>query len=292
MKGFARSWPKWLIAILPLWLVVSGGVGLFLHFRHQEQDAFEQQRVFRREAQLSSLADDWRKFEQVIGARSELDVDQRLALRRAASMLEGALGTTNMGYAVNSYAGPKIEGDNWPVLTVSTRDAAQGAPIWVIFSYDTAEGATAVEEGSATLALSLAIAQSLVGEDLTHPIRLMWVPHGRTRSAGHCEEMLGKVKTILSASSAPLWVLVMDDLRGAESLSIASAVDSAVLQRAGYPSLPLKREQCQLFSTLMLERQSRTVVCGCGAATASTPAQMVSLCGQIADLLRRLALEK
>lgn len=292
MKVFASAWPKWLIVLLPLWLVVSGGVGLFLHFHNQEQDAFEQQRVFRREAQLSSLADDWRKLEQVIGARSIHLPGEREGLRRAAAMIEGSLGPTNMGYAVKTYAGPEFQRDSWPILTVSTRDQAQAAPIWLIFAYDTASSATAVAESSASLALSLALAQSLVGEDFVHPVRLMWVPHGRADEPLR-DAMVNQLRTIVSSGEqAPCWVLFVDDLLGTTSLATTSVVDAAQLRSAGFPELRGDLERCQPFNQIILKQMPRSVVLSSATKSDSSPAQMVQLCQQIGELLRRLAREK
>jgi hypothetical protein len=206
-------------------------------------------------------------------------------------MIEGSLGTTNMGYAVKTFAGPEFQKESWPILTVSTRDQGKGEPIWLIFAYDTSAHAAAVPESSASLALSLALAQSLVGEDFAHPLRLMWVPHGRADTPLR-EAMVDKVRTIFAAAPHPRWVLLADDLLRAASLAVTSSADASELRSAGFPEMRGNVELCQPFNQLMQQQLSRAVVLSAATKTESSPAQMVSLCEQLGDLLRRLAQEK
>jgi hypothetical protein len=162
------------LVALPLWLVISGGVGLWWSFRAKESAEREEQALHARKVDAASMADDVRKLVQVVGRRDTSDEAGGRGLERAAAMIEGALGPANAGFVVRKPAASGEDG-RWPVLDVTVGGKAKPA-LWLVAAYDTR--ADGVEANATGVAALLAAALALPGEGLPRETRVLFVPHG------------------------------------------------------------------------------------------------------------------
>src|SRR6478609_2793778 len=89
-----------LLVLLPLWLVASGGGALWYYFHKQKKEALVEQERFAQAVSVPLIADDLRKIVEIIGDRNTASPKAAANLSRTASMIEGLLGPSNTGYAV------------------------------------------------------------------------------------------------------------------------------------------------------------------------------------------------
>jgi len=154
MEEHAPKRKKWVVAallILPVWLLASGGVGIWLHFKHQAEEDKKEVARYATMVSQESLADDLRKLTQTIGERNTRAADGN-GLTRAAAWLEGTLGPSNTGYALKRARGPADE--RWPLLRATLRGSDPKAkPLWVVAAYDSPVGSP----GSFTAPVRIAV---------------------------------------------------------------------------------------------------------------------------------------
>lgn len=209
-----RRWLPVLLVVLPLWLVVSGGVGLWLGFRNDREQARLEQARHARNVDAASMADDVRKLVEVVGRRDTSDEAGRRGLSRAAVMIEGALGAGNAGYPVVKSAGPETGGGSWPMLEVATGGEERPA-LWVVAAYDTRGGG--VEANSTGVAAVLAAARALAGAGVRRELRVALVPHGFA-AGGPARQGAELLRERIRSQGGALQVLCVESMGAGEDL--------------------------------------------------------------------------
>jgi len=168
-------WLRWLLVLLPAWLVVSGALALWIWWRG-EQAAKEAELVkFTTPITAERVADDLEKLASWVGPRGLASEAERRGLDRAAAMIEGALGPSNAGYRVERWPGPDTGVGEWPVL-VATLRGDEREPLWLVAGYDTEPGRV-VARNSSGLAAMLGVAQALAGQSPGRPVKFAFLPH-------------------------------------------------------------------------------------------------------------------
>lgn len=289
-------WVGFLLVLLPLWLVVSGG-GAIWYFLHRDKQlaAVEQQR-FARAVSADTLADDVRKLVRIIGERNASSDTAAKNLTRAAAMIEGTLGPSNIGFAVSRAAGPA----EWPLLHVRIGGRNADAPaLWVVCAYDSRAGRPGVEANATGVAATLAAIQALAAETPQSSICFAFLPHGNDPDSPLVEtaEKLSKL------AGSPAAVLCIEAMGSGESLWLSSRDSSAMpLARvAGLGSIRGAEVICAgedsdlasvLFETgLPAVRVSTRPLVTAGEDDAGLPAAPVlaASAGRLVELIRRCA---
>jgi hypothetical protein len=228
---------KWLIVAIPIWLALSGGVGLWLHFRQEEKNRQKQEHAYRKDIDGKSLADDFTKMVDLLGPRHDKSDAARQSLQRMASMIEGAMGLSNIGYEVTRAAGRESQGVSAPVLMADVLRRKTEQEIWLIVPYDSPPQLPRGQSSASAVAVSLAVAQSLVGRDIDHNIRFLFLPAGFAEEQERLDAA-AQVKRLIGAQGTPRLVLVVGGMLHGGKLSVVS-------RDAGSPTL---REMQELVS--------------------------------------------
>jgi len=211
--------PRWtavLLVLLPVWLVASASVGIWLLFRHEKKEAEVQQARFSQAVSNPLLADDLKKIVGVIGDRNISSETAATNLTRMASMIEGVLGPSNTGYEVKKQRGPA----NWPILHVSIRGKSTESPIWVVTSYDSPPGSKGAEANASGLAATIAAAQALAGEKPARSIHFAFLPHANDPESPILDT--AKIFRDLVRENPPSSILCVEAMGSDESLWLTS----------------------------------------------------------------------
>ena len=209
-------WAKVLLVVLPVWLVLSASVGIWLLFRHEKKEADVQQARFSQSVSHPLLADDLKKIVTVIGERNASSETASVNLTRMASMIDGVLGPSNTGYEIKKQRGPR----DWPILHVSIRGKSTEDPVWVITSYDSPPGSKGAEANASGLAATIAAAQALAGEKPARSVHFAFLPH-----ANDPESPILETATILRdliRENPPSTILSVEAMGSDESLWLTS----------------------------------------------------------------------
>ena len=167
-----------LLWLLPLWLVISSLVGLWLHQRKQTAAADEQQIRFASRISERGLRDDVGKLLNFVGERHSASAAGMQGLGRAAAMIEGSLGPANAGFQVERVAGPALAAGRWPLLIVTLKGKDEdAAPLWVVAAYDSRPGSPGAEANASGVASVLAAAHSLANDLPARPVHFAFLPH-------------------------------------------------------------------------------------------------------------------
>lgn len=252
------GWVTVMLVILPLWLVVSGGLAVWYFFHLEKKEAAAEQARFVQSVSAPALADDLKKLVEIIGERhgsSELGAKN---LTRTASMIEGLLGPSNTGYTVRREQGPA----QWPLLGVTVTGKNPNQPaIWVVSSYDSRPGSGGVEANATGTAATIAAAQALADAQPEHSIHFIFLPHANDpdspvrEAAAKFKEMALAPRAVLyveaMGAGEELWLSSRDTtavplalvqgigaVRGAEVVCLADDVDvSSILFEMGLPAV-------------------------------------------------------
>jgi hypothetical protein len=205
-----------LLVGLPLWLAASAGIGLWLHFQSEEQRAIDQQARFARAISIPSIEDDLRKFVTLIGERNASSPAAAESLSRAASMIQGILGPSNMGYAVQRQKGPAAH----PILhaTLPGTDA-KASPVWVLTGYDSRPGSPGGNLNASGVAATLAAAQALANSKHPSAVHFVFIPHVHDPTSP-IAETVGPIRTLIAKFPEPRVVLCVDTMASGEPLQI------------------------------------------------------------------------
>lgn len=167
-----------LLWLLPLWLLVSSAVGLWLHFGKKERGEEAGGLRFSSEVSAEELADDVSKLLGFVGERHGDDAAGARGLDRAAAMIEGSLGPSNAGYRVERLAGPPMPAGRWPILMVKVRGKDDDAPaLWVVAGYDSRPGKVGAEANASGVASVMAAARAMAEDLPERPVFFAFVPH-------------------------------------------------------------------------------------------------------------------
>lgn len=223
--GRRPRWLTWFLILLPLWLLASAGYAVWRYHDQQKKAALVDEQRFVKAVSIKMLADDLRKFAEIIGERNGSSEKAAKGLKSASTMIEGTLGPANTGYQVQRIAGPA----DWPLLQVSIHGKNPAKPaVWVLASYDSRPGSPGIEANATGVCATLAAAQALAGDSPDSPIRFLFVPHGIDPEAPILE-IVAKTAELVKKPKA---LLVVDAMGGGEALWITSRDTEA---------LPLKK---------------------------------------------------
>lgn len=211
-----RRWTPALLVILPVWLILSAIVGLWLLFQHDKKEEQKEQARFAQSVSTPLLGDDLKKIVSIIGDRNPSSEAAEVNLSRMASMIEGLLGPSNTGYAVTKHRGPS----NWPILQVTLRGKSEEDPVWVITSYDSRPGSRGAEANATGLAATFAAAQAMALDKPTRPIHFAFLPHANDPESPVAENALILRDLIQAKPSSS--VLVVEAMGAGETLWITS----------------------------------------------------------------------
>jgi hypothetical protein len=202
------NWVKILIVAVPVWLLVSGGVGLWLHFHYQEKERQEQPHAYRKDINAASLVDDFTKITEQIGPRHTQTEEARTGLHRMAAMIDGALGTSNIGYEVQRIAAVGSGDGKAPLFLMDVLRRTTSEEIWLVVPYDSTPEMSRGSASASAVAVSFAVAQSLIGQPLDRNVRILYVP-----SAYSDEQMrmdtAAQVQRLIASTKSAAQVLVL-----------------------------------------------------------------------------------
>lgn len=215
------KWLPWLLAVLPVWLLLSAGVAVWYYHFREKRAAFEDQQRFVKSVSGKVIEDDLRKFEKIIGERNGSSEKAARGLKSAATMIEGTLGPGNTGYEVTKIAGPA----DWPFLQVSIHGKNPTNPaVWVLATYDSKSGSPGIEANATGVCATLAAAQALAGDSPGSPIRFLFIPHGNDPESPVLD-VVAKAAELTKDAKA---VLVVEAMGAGEDLWLSSREATAV----------------------------------------------------------------
>ncbi|HEX5790586.1 MAG TPA: hypothetical protein VFY13_05505, partial [Luteolibacter sp.] len=216
--------PRWLkigLSLLPLWLILSAGVAIWLSQRNDAKEEKEQQQRFARGMSVENIADDLRKLDSVIGQRHAGDAEALANLNRAASMIDGVLGPSNTGYQVERMA---IAGSP-PVLRATLHGKEDKLPaLWLLCAYDTPADQSGAGSSHA-VAAAIAAAQAMAQDAAPRTLELIFVPHGNA-ATGSVEACLKPLQVKLER---PSMVICLGDFSHGADLLVESGSESRPL---------------------------------------------------------------
>lgn len=211
----------WLLLILPLWLIVSGGLAMVKYFKDQKTEAAKEAQRFASSVSSESIADDLRKIVELIGERNTGSPEK---LSAVTSMIAGTLGPSNTGYEVKSIEGPA----GFPILSIGVASKSMdAAPIWILTSYDSPAGSRGGEKNASGLAATIAAAQALADSTPSRPIHFLFLPHANETDSPILETALSAAKLIRDAP-APKAILCVEAMGDAEPLILSSRDTTAI----------------------------------------------------------------
>ena len=223
-EGKKRSgWVAFLLVLLPLWLIGSGGGALWYYFHKEKKQALVEQERFAQAVSTPLLTDDLRKLIEVIGERNNSSESAAANLSRTAVMIEGLLGPSNTGYAVTLNRGPS----DWPILQVNVAGKDPKAPaLWIVSTYDSRAGSRGVEGNATGLAATLAAAQAMAGDKPSVAVHFIFLPHAND-SESPVVETAGKFSELVKAAGGAKAIIVVEAMGAGEMLWLSSRESSA-----------------------------------------------------------------
>ena len=221
-----------LLWMLPLWLVISSGAGMWLYFRKQAAAEREEQMKFATKVSQEGLQDDMAKLLGFVGERHTASEAGAQGLNRAAAMIEGSLGGANAGYTVEKVRTPDTGVGRWPILVATLRGKdAKLDPLWVVAAYDARPGSAGVEANASGVASVMAAAHELADKTPKRAVSFAFLPHAYDADAPLMETFALLRGRIGTASE----VLVVESMGAAEQLMASSrdAENRALRQLSG-----------------------------------------------------------
>ena len=197
--------PRWLVIlllILPLWLIGSGAYAVWKNSKkilgNTEQ---EKTYSFRKEIKPASLWDDYQKILTRLSGRNLTNPTNLLAM---SSMLQGSAGPSNIGYQVSLIPLHHL-GENKTLSIIHFQVSAEkpNAPHkWLIIPYDESTEKNAAQTHAASLSISLAVAQALVGKNTSSHLHFLYVPCAFAQDEELVKKQISTLrKTILTEKS-------------------------------------------------------------------------------------------
>jgi hypothetical protein len=209
-------WITVLLVGLPLWLAASAGIALWLYFRAEQSQEQDQQVRFVTPISASSIADDLRKFVEVIGERNTSNAAAKAGLNSVASMIEGQLGPSNTGFRIQHELGPA----NWSLIYITILGKQPSLPaIWVVTPYDTRAGSRGGEWNSSGLAATLAAAQAFAGDTPSRTVHFLFLPHFYD-TEGPVGPTVETLRALVEKAGGASTMLAVEAMGGSEELWI------------------------------------------------------------------------
>ncbi|MEP4078842.1 hypothetical protein [Haloferula sp.] len=220
---------RWMVAalvILPAWLVISAGFGVWKYYQDSKKEEIIEPSKFATPISPDRISDDMRKLVEIVGPRNVGSEEGANGLTRAASMIQGSLGPGNAGYRVELEGGPETPNGQWPVI-MATLPGGSAQPLWVIAGYDTLGGG--VEANSSGLASVLAVARAVAGEKPRRPVKFAFLPHAYDTDG----PVLPLLDRFTRKLGKPDLVLVVEAM-GAKGELMISSRDAEALARPSF----------------------------------------------------------
>lgn len=283
-------WVGVMLWLIPVWLLISAGACIWMYFHAQKEQERKQSIKFARAVSAKSIADDLNKLAKVIGPRNPA-IHEGIGLTRAASWIEGNLGPSNTGYAVKQIPGPS----QWPILQMDLRGTDDDAPaLWIVCAYDTPENPPAGDtKHAAAVVAQISAAQALAGQNFAATLHFVFLPHGNDESAlgGACRD---KLVTMIRDAGPALSILVLQDMDGGQFVNVSTPdtmnrVLSIVPSSFGTRSL---WDSNHVTVNSLCNAKLPAVRVSASAAEEPDQDPLASLCGQLVELIRRLASKK
>ena len=221
-----------LLWLVPLGLVCTSGLGLWLHFKGKAKSEQVEQARFTTEINPDLLHDDMGKMLGFVGERHVSSPTGIQGLQRAAAMIEGSLGPANAGYKIESISGPDVDGSRWPILIATLRGSdTKAAALWIVAPYDTRPGSPGSEANATGVVSVMAAAHALANTSPKRAVHFAFIPHAYDGESPVTELQALLAERIGKASS----VLVVESMGSAEKLMISSrdAENVALRQTTG-----------------------------------------------------------
>lgn len=204
-------WAKCLLVVIPSWLLISGGVGLYLHFQSQKKAQEETPHAYRKNINARSIADDYQKITEVIKARHHQSEQGIQGLKRMAAMIEGALGPSNIGYEVHSIPGVEVAGQTLPLISVDVMKKHTPEETWLLIPYDSDPTLPRGAETASSVAVGLALAQQMIGQTWKKNCRFLFFP-GAYLDEEPRIALLAKMQRLISHDEQAGQVLVLGSM--------------------------------------------------------------------------------
>jgi hypothetical protein len=223
---------KLLIILVPAWLLLSGAVAVWLHFRAEKNQIVKIEHAYQKSVNAKSIADDFSKIVDVIGPRHLASPAAIEGLKRVASMIEGALGASNMGYEVRKF--PCVDGasDASPLIAVDVMRRKTVEKIWVLCSYDSPLDIAHGADSASSIAVTLAVAQAMVGRELTRNVHFLFLPMGNADAQSRMA-MLAKAHRLITKDANATQVLVVGSMLHPGDIQVISRdANQPVVSRA------------------------------------------------------------
>ena len=169
------KWVPILLVGLPLWLVASTALGLWLWLKGGE--ATEEPAKFSTSITTESIASSLNKFTDLVGPRHTASEAGRRGLTRAAAMIEGSLGPSNAGYQIETITAPPVGDESWPIIIARLPAGDKREPIWMLTGYDQNPKQTNPAGPVTNLTALIAVAQTLATETSSRPVYFVFLPH-------------------------------------------------------------------------------------------------------------------
>lgn len=164
-----RPNPAWKIALvaMPAFLVLSTAISIFVWWqRGMEEEVDPRLALASGQVSEAELLDHMHKLTVLVGARSWASESGRANLRRTMAFIDGTLGPQNYGLTVRRGAQQSLAEELWPVLSADLPGKGPGV-VFVVAPYD---------REATTVALALAAANQLRGEEMERTVRFVFPP--------------------------------------------------------------------------------------------------------------------
>ncbi|MDX1680251.1 MAG: hypothetical protein R3242_05930, partial [Akkermansiaceae bacterium] len=273
------------LLLVPLWLALSAAVAVWWSLRSDDQEEEERNRRYALKMSEERIAEDMRKFIEVIGPRNS---DHPEKLVQAAAMIDGTLGPSNTGYTIKRIPGP----DEAPVIRASLDQARnKGRPIWVMTSYDTAPGSQSIRADSSAVAALMGIAQTMSRDDLPTDIHFLFLPCGNDPDRP-CEVAIRNLQGTMERPALVFYLETMDlgpDLLALHSGELSEPESESMGQLGRFSprdqAIPIIHELEQ-SSLRILQIMSGN---GLGEDAVPSAANVAITAGKLVEWLRRAA---
>ena len=204
------------LMVLPFGTVVLGIVAMLLYFQRDRPDGHEDTNSpYAKEPTAESIADYVRKLSgPMTGRRGVQDENARRGLHAAMSLIEGALGETNMGYKPVSQ---NFEAAGFTWKNIWADNTGQRNPTEVIevrASYDKVSNPAMPARDSLPVAIGLELAQAFTGSSQRRTVRFLFLGHessaapdtrtGGQAYAGLMQDRRIKVMAVIDLNGADL----------------------------------------------------------------------------------------
>lgn len=289
MEPMKRSrWVVVLLWLVPVWLLVSAGGGIWMYFQAQKAKARKESAKFSHQVSAAAMAADMRKLKTMIGPRDPA-IDGGIGLTRAAAWIEGTLGPSNTGYDVKKSAGP----DQWPILDASIHGTDEKAPaLWVVVGYDSATGQDEPSADAALLA-EIAAAASIAGSQFPGAVHFVFIPHGHGPTK-LTPETRDKLMAMIRQEGPALAVLCLWDFSNGQFVNISTrdATNPALaVVPSAFGTVSPATDGTPLTDALFAAGLPAVRVSASRAEEADAD-QLTPLTGQLVELIRAVASKK